>query len=225
MLTRYRAHHPGSSLPRMFFYDAFRECSLLIMRVIFRLRRRGVMNIPRSGPVLLIANHQSFLDPPIVTVFVRHRHADFLAREGLFRFRPFGYVIGLLNSSPIKQGAGDTAAMKATIAKLKDGKMMLVFPEGARTTDGKMHEFKRGIGVLLKRTDCQVVPVGIAGAYRAWPRTRKFPRLFNKSMAVVYGTPINSKVLMENGVDQAISTLASEVGMLVRQAEALRKGI
>ncbi len=223
MLTRYRARHPGSPLIQLMYYDAVREVALLILRVVFRLRRRGVSNVPKEGAVLFIANHQSFLDPPIVSAGIRHRHTDFLARDGLFKFKPFGWAISALHASPIKQGAGDAGAMKATIAKLNEGKMLLVFPEGSRTPDGKMHEFQRGVGVLLKRADCAVIPVGIAGAYRAWPRSRKFPRLFNKPIGVVIGHPIPSKVLMENGVDEAIAHLSNEVAQLVRQADALRR--
>ncbi len=225
MLSRYRAHHPGSSLLQMLFYDLVRESARILLRVVFRVRSRGSKNIPRTGPVLLIANHQSFLDPPIVSAFIRHRHTDFLARAGLFKFRPFGWLIRSLNSTPIKQGAGDTAAMKATIAKLKEGKMLIVFPEGSRSPDGKMHEFKRGIGILLKRADCTIIPVGIAGAFQAWPRSRKLPKLFNKPSAIIYGQPIDSDQLMEEGVDNAISQVSHEVGMLVRRAEALRNGI
>lgn len=223
MLARYRAHHPGSSLASLLFYDTIRESALLTLQTVFRLRRRGMKNVPREGAVLLVANHQSFLDPPIVSAAIRHRHTDFLARDGLFKFKPFGWLISTLHSSPIKQGAGDSGAMKATIAKLNEGKMLLVFPEGSRTPDGDMHEFQRGIAVLLKRVDCAVVPVGISGAFHAWPRTRKLPKLFNRPTAVVYGHPIRSTKLMEAGVDQAIARLAHEVTILEREARGLCK--
>jgi len=222
MLARYRLHHPGSSLASLLFYDLIREFALLILQIFYRIKRVRVSNVPRTGPVLLVANHQSFLDPPIVSSAIRHRHTDFLARGGLFKFKPFGWVISVLHSTPIKQGAGDAGAMKATIAKLNAGKMMLVFPEGSRTEDGQMHEFQRGIAVLLKRTDCQIVPVGIEGAFDAWPRTRKFPRLFTKRIVVCFGDPIDSKTLMETGTDQAIETLRQRVVALVKEAQEIR---
>ena len=123
---------------------------------------------------------------------------------------------------PIKQGAGDAGAMKTTIAKMNQGKMMIVFPEGARTDDGEIQPFQRGIAVLIKRADCQIVPVGIAGAYEAWPRASKFPRLFAKRVVVCYGEPIDSNELMEHGTDQAIKTLEVKVKALVEQAQAYR---
>lgn len=223
MLARYRAHHPGSSLATLLFYDTIREAALLVLTTVFRLRRRGMKNVPREGAVLMVANHQSFLDPPIVSAALRHRHTDFLARDGLFKFKPFGWLIATLHASPIKQGAGDSGAMKATIAKLNEGKMLLVFPEGSRTPDGDMHEFQRGIAVLLKRVDCAVVPVGIAGAFHAWPRSRRLPKLINRPTAVVYGHPIRSTLLMEEGVDQAIARLTHEVTLLEREARGLCK--
>jgi 1-acyl-sn-glycerol-3-phosphate acyltransferase len=224
MLARYRQHHPGSSLASLLFYDLIREFALLLLQVLYRIKRVRVKSVPRTGSVLLVANHQSFLDPPIVSSAIRHRHTDFLARGGLFKFKPFGWLISILHSTPIKQGAGDSGAMKATISKMNEGKMMLVFPEGSRTDDGEMHAFQRGIAVLLKRTDCQVVPVGIEGAFDVWPRSRKLPRLFTKRLVVCFGEPINSKELMEQGTDQAIETLRQRVESLVEEAKAIRSG-
>jgi len=222
MLARYRQRHPGSNLAQLIFYDTFRLCALSTLKVFHRLTHIGVDNVPAQGAVLMIANHQSFLDPPAIAVGIGHRHSDFLARGGLFKFKPFGWFIRQLNSTPIKQGAGDAGAMKATLKKLSDDKMMLVFPEGSRTPDGELHEFQRGIAVLLKRSDCQVVPVGIAGAFEAWPRTAKLPKLFTKRIVVCFGEPIDSKTLMAQGTDHAIETLAQRVGSLVEQAESHR---
>jgi len=223
MLTRYRQRHPGSNLVELLFFDICRESFLFILVVLYRLKRIDVHKVPAIGPVLIVANHQSFFDPPAISVGIRHRQTDFLARGGLFKFKPFGWLIKNLHAMPIKQGAGDAGAMKATIAKLKSGKMMMVFPEGSRTSDGQMTEFQRGIAVLLKRTDCQVVPVGISGAFDAWPRTRKLPKIFSKRMVVCYGDPISSTELMSNGTDEAIKALFEQVQTLVKKADTHRK--
>lgn len=204
------------------FFGACRETVLWYFRIFHRHRRVDVMKIPREGAVLLIANHQSFYDPPAIGGGIRHRHSDFLARASLFNFKPFGWLIRRLNSTPIKQGAGDAGAMKATIEKMKNGRMMLVFPEGARTPDGELQKFQRGVAVLLKRAHCQVVPVGIAGAYEAWPRGRKLPRLFREKIVVCYGDPINSDELMHVGTDAALERLREQVEMLRQRAESLR---
>lgn len=180
------------------------------------------MNIPREGPVLLVANHQSFYDPPAIGGGIRHRHSDFLARASLFDFKPFGWLIRRLNSTPIKQGAGDAGAMKATIEKMKNGRMMLVFPEGSRSLDGEIQAFQRGAAVLLKRTHCQVVPVGIAGAYEAWPRKQRLPIPFRSKIVVCYGEPIGSDELMRHGTDAALRLLRSQVESQYERAKAAR---
>ena len=222
MLTRYRKKHPGSSLINLLFFDFCREMLLLGFFIMYRLKPVGVEHVPVEGGVLIVANHQSFLDPPAIAIGIRHRQADFLARGGLFNFKPFGWLIKNLHAMPIKQGAGDTGAMKATIAKMNAGKMMIVFPEGSRTDDGDIQPFQRGIAVLIKRANCQIVPVGIAGAFDAWPRSRKVPKLFAKRVVVCYGEPIDSGELMAQGTDQAIETLAIKVKALVEQAESYR---
>lgn len=222
MLSRYRQRHPGSNLAQLLFFDVCREGALFTLVLFYRLKRVDVHKVPAQGGVLMVANHQSFLDPPAIAVGIRHRQADFLARGGLFNFKPFGWLIKNLHAMPIKQGAGDAGAMKVTIAKLNAGKMMVVFPEGSRTSDGQMLEFQRGIAVLIKRADCQIVPVGIAGAFDVWPRTKKIPRLFTKRIVVCFGDPIDSDELLAEGTDQAIATLAQRVQALATQAQSHR---
>lgn len=220
MLESYRLRHPGSGLAQIVFYDLWREAILLFFRVVYRHKRVGIDNIPRTGAVLVVANHGSYLDPPAVGCGIRRRQADYLARASLFKFKPFGWLITQLYSTPIKQGAGDAGAMKLTIQKMNEGKLMLVFPEGSRSDDGTLGEFQRGVAVLLKRAHCQIVPVGIAGAYEAWPRGRKFPRIFTKRIVVCYGEPISSDELMSNGTDQALSDLRDRVAQLMAVARS-----
>ncbi len=194
-----------------------------IFIVIYRRRREGLENVPRTGGVLLVANHQSFFDPPLIGGALTTRDTDFLARGGLFKFKPFAWLISTLNATPIKQGAGDTGAMKEVIKRLNEHKAVIVFPEGSRSDDGKVQPFERGISVLLKRAKCVVVPVGIAGVYEVWPRHKSCPRLFTRPVAIVYGEPIDTEVLLENGADQAIQEIQQRVEALVARAEELRR--
>lgn len=221
-LDRCRRKHPGSSLLHIAFYEFWQRFFCLILILIYRRRREGVENIPRTGGVLLVANHQSFIDPPLIGSLIHHRHTDFLARGGLFKFKPFAWIISKLNATPIKQGAGDTGAIKEIIKRLNEQKMVVVFPEGSRTSDGQVQPFERGISVLLKRAHCVVVPVGVAGAFEVWPRHKKLPRIFTKPLAVVYGEPMNTDELLVDGPDQAIQIIQNRVEELVERAEALR---
>lgn len=223
MTARFRARHPGSTYIGILFFDCCRLLLKLKFRIIYRTRVRGLGNVPDSGPVLLIANHQSFLDPPLIGCWIGRRQVDFLARGGLFKFKPFAWLISTLHATPIKQGAGDTGAMKEVLKRLSEGRAMLIFPEGSRTPDGSLQDFQRGTAVLLKRAHCTIVPVAVAGVFDVWPRTRKLPRLFAKNMSVVYGDPIASDELMSDGPDAAMEHLRERVQALLDDAESLRR--
>lgn len=165
----------------------------------------GTLKIPTTGPVLLIANHQSFLDPPLIGGFVRHRTMSFLARAGLFKVWPLGWLIRSLNSVPIQESAGDVGAMKEILRRLGDGHAVLVFPEGSRSSDGAMSPFKRGVSLLIKRAKCPVVPIAIEGAFDAWPRSRSTPRCFAGPVMMRFGDPIQAQELLAGGAEAGLA--------------------
>jgi len=217
-----RARRPGTPLWRSAIYEVTRLAAAAVLIVLYRLRWRGGANFPESGPFLIIANHQSLLDPPMVSAICTRRHIEFIARGGLFKNRAFGWIISSLNSIPIREdGEGDLSAMKEALRRLDDGRAVLIFPEGSRSFDGAMTEFKRGVAVLVKRANCPVVPVGIDGLHEAWPRGRKFPRLVGGRVAGVVGKPIPHDELMADGIDAAMRRLEREVESLRMQARGL----
>jgi 1-acyl-sn-glycerol-3-phosphate acyltransferase len=201
---------PGTSLLRYLIYELVNRSVYLICRLAFRIRGEGVLNVPASGPVLLACNHESFLDPPSVSILLRHRQLEFIARASLFK-GVFGKVIALLNAIPLKDDSGDAGAIKEVLRRLDAGRAVLIFPEGSRTPDGEMHEFKRGVALLVKRAKCPVCPVAIAGAYEHWPVHAKRPRLSGPSVRVRYGKPIPYDELMKDGADAALERVRAEV--------------
>jgi 1-acyl-sn-glycerol-3-phosphate acyltransferase len=211
--TRLRDRHPGSSLAHKLTYEVCRKIARLALTTTQRLRAHDLGNVPAAGPLLIVANHQSFLDPPCIGSMITHRHIEYLARATLWGFGPFGKLIQTLNSIPIAEG-GDAAAMKEALRRLHEGKCVLVFPEGSRSPDGAMREFKRGAAVLVKRARCPVLPAAIEGAFDAWPRKSKYPKLFGPPVEVKYGTPIPHSQLLEGGADAALERLAAEVERL-----------
>jgi len=191
MLARLRAKRPNSSLWRLLLYEF--ACVVVlrpIFRVFYRARIEGVQRVPVEGPLLIVANHQSYFDPPFIGCWITWRHFEFVARAGLFKNRFFGALISAVNAMPISEEGGDVAAVKETLRKLNEGRGIMIFPEGSRTNDGTIGEFKRGAELLLRRSRCPVVPVAIEGVYDAFPRGRKFPRLFGCRIAVRFGEPI-----------------------------------
>ncbi len=211
MLSRLRAKHPGSPLTRILFYEFGRVIVLLVVLLVYRFRWFGNRNVPASGPVLIVANHQSHLDPPLIGAPIFQRHLDYLARSGLYESRTLSWIMTALNATPIKEDRGDTRAIKDVLARLEAGRAVVIFPEGTRSEDGGVAEFKRGVALLVKRAECPVVPVAIEGAFDTWPRTRRFPRLWGRRIAIAYGRPIPHDELMGLGPDDALERLRREI--------------
>jgi 1-acyl-sn-glycerol-3-phosphate acyltransferase len=192
-------------------------------------RVEGARNVPRKGPVLLIANHESFLDPPLIGAAVR-RHITYLARETLFNHPAFAWFIRSVNAVPIDQEGFARQGLKAILSELQKGNGVLVFPEGERTPHGRMQPLKPGIMLLLKRVETPIVPIGIAGAYAAFPRWQAVPFLAplfmppnGRAVAVCIGKPIDSRRYQKMDRDAALSEMLQELQKVQARAEALRR--
>ena len=153
-----------------------RHLFFAFFRLMYRLRYDGQANIPREGPVIYASNHQSNLDPPSIGCLVWDRPFTTLARAGLFKSKLFGWLIRLPGAIPIHRDRGDASAIRAAIEQLKAGGCILMFPEGSRSPDGAIRQFKAGILILVKRTKAPVVPIAVEGAYDTWPIGQRFPR-------------------------------------------------
>lgn len=154
------------------WYSFVRFWARLAMLTLFRIRVFGRENIPPSGAVVLASNHQSFLDPALVIVGI-DRQINFMARKSLFeRFRPFGWLIASLKAFPVSRHGGEISAIREALRRLKKGSVLLAFPEGTRTFDGRVGPFKEGLFMMAARVGAVVVPTVVDGAYEVWPRGR-----------------------------------------------------
>ena len=140
----------------------------------FSLRRSGWVNVPRTGPVLLVSNHQSMFDPVLVGLSSR-RYLSYLARSNLFAQRGLAPLIRGLNAIPIDRNMGKDG-IQAVLDALARGWAVLMFPEGERTHTGEVQPLKAGVSLLVRRVTCPIVPVGIAGCFAAWSRFMAVPR-------------------------------------------------
>ena len=172
--------------PRRAFYSVMKTLAVGVMRAMFRLEARGTEHVPPRGPVLLVANHSSLLDPPIVGGACP-RQLTFLAKAELFRVPGFGRLIHALNARPVRREGADAAALRVALRVLEQGGALLVFPEGTRGPEGRLREPKPGAALLAVLSGAAVVPVFVRGSGRAWPRGRRLPR--PAKVRVAFGPP------------------------------------
>jgi len=167
-------------------YAIAKPLAVLFMRLYWRIQGQGREHIPRSGPVLLVANHSSVIDPPLVGGMTP-RPVSFLAKAELFDIPLFGGLIRRLNAHPLRREGADPAALRIALRVLEGGGTLLVFPEGTRGPEGVLREGKAGAGMLAVLSGAAVVPVYIRGSGRAWPRGH-LPR--PSKVTVVFGPPL-----------------------------------
>ncbi len=145
-----------------------------------------------------------------------------IARSTLFNNAFFAWMINSLNAIPVRQGESDMSAMRKSIDALKRGRRLMIFPEGSRTPDGEIDEFKPGTMLLIKRARPVIVPVAIEGAYDAWPIHAKKPKPTGR-IGIMYGRPISAESLLALPTADALSSLRETIDRM-RQEVGRRLG-
>ncbi len=165
-------HREGSVLWRS-YYECTRWALTLILSLRGGLRVTGRAHLPRSGGALILANHASFLDPVVVGISIP-QPIRYVARATLFK--PFlGPYLRSLGAFPIDREGGGTAGLRETLRELKAGQVVLIFPEGTRSSDGSVGPLKPGFAAMT-RARVPIVPAAIAGTFEAMPRGGHWPR-------------------------------------------------
>lgn len=192
------------------------------------LRVEGGAHIPSTGPVLLIANHQSYFDPPIVGLATA-RQLNYLGRSTLFTTRFFSWLIRSLGCVPINVEAGGRDGLETTLALLREDRAVLIFPEGERSLDGSVLPLKPGIRLLIKHSGAPVIPIGIAGAFESYSRHDKLPTLAplflpksDKRLAVSVGAPLLADKLKLQKKQALLDYLHNAICEQKERAEHLR---
>lgn len=173
------------------YYITWSLCRL-IYATYFRWRVLHPERVPLAGPVILAANHASFIDPPLVGCGLR-RKVSYLARESLFRFPGVGWYLRQLSSVPVDRDGGGAAGLRAIMGRLDAGGAILLFPEGTRTRDGQLQPARSGIGLTVIKSAAPVVPVRVFGTFEAYGRHMKIPR--PRRVTVKYGAPLDFAAL------------------------------
>ena len=183
-------HHKNGGrapIPWNRLYAACKVPTVAFMRLMFRLEAIGTENVPAHGPVLLVANHSSVLDPPLIGG-ASDRQLTYLAKAELFKIPLFGALIHGLNARPVRREGADPGALRTAKRVLEEGGALLVFPEGTRGDEGVIRPAKPGAGLLAVSSGAAVVPVYVRGSGRAWPRGRRLPR--PAKVTVTFGKPL-----------------------------------
>lgn len=172
----------------MLFYRLAHLVLGLIFKIFFRLRVVGCKNVPATGPLILACNHVSYLDPPVLGCSFP-RPVLFLARRSLFDKPVLGFLFRHLHVRSIIREGHDLTALRTVLRDLKDGNVVVLFPEGTRSLSGELQTAKPGIGFLALKSEVPVVPVYIRGTYEAWPKGQGHIKL--TAITTYFGTPID----------------------------------
>jgi 1-acyl-sn-glycerol-3-phosphate acyltransferase len=147
-----------------------------VSRAVWHVRFRGVEHIPRSGGVVIAANHQTYVDPFWITVPVR-RPIRYLAWSEAFKWPLAGRALEILGAWPVVIERGNPSAHRRSLSWLRGGGAVMIFPEGGRATgSGAMARFKSGAARLALEAGVPVLPVTVRGGHAAWPRGQRWPR-------------------------------------------------
>jgi long-chain acyl-CoA synthetase len=192
---------------------------VLAVRPGARIDRSGINNLPASGAYLISPNHQSFLDPFVLIAtlpFRVVRRLFFVAASEYFGSPLLGWLARQVNLVPVDPDAGLIPAMQAGAFGLRQGRVLVLFPEGERTIDGTVKSFKKGAAILSHHLDVPIVPVAIDGAFEIWPRNRPLDwrRLLpgaGTRVKVVFGEPVRSGASTNAPHEEAYSALTARL--------------
>lgn len=188
------------------WYEFVRYLLWLIFLMCYRVRCGGRHRIPTTGGVLILANHQSLLDPPLFGMVIP-REVNYVARDTLFDHKWLAPLIRSVNAIPIDRDGLGLAGLKETLRRLKRGEIVILFPEGTRTPDGEMQPLKPGFSALVTRTGASILPMAVEGSYQAWPRKQPVP--LPNVIQIEVGPPITAEEASQLD-ERALITLVDE---------------
>ena len=210
----------------------FAFCRWFVRVFFYRLgggfRSVGSENIPPTGPVIFAPIHLSHTDPPAVACGCKRR-LRFMSKAEMFEKKFLGWLIGSLGAFRVSRGEGDTESVRTAIELLNSGEAILIFPEGTRGDGKTMNPISRGVSLLAKKTNAQIVPVGLIGTFDRLPKGSS--KLHRSAVTVVYGMPFTYNEVCNDSSEkknretfarvlaQRIVELCNAHGMMVKSGE------
>jgi 1-acyl-sn-glycerol-3-phosphate acyltransferase len=206
-------------------YHVIRIILYCLARLLFSYQTVGGENIPRKGTALLASNHASYLDPPLVGIGTS-RIVTYVAKKELFRNPTMDlFLRKVCHCIPVDRDKMDRKTLKDILTVLKkENELMLIFPEGTRTFDGKLQEPKIGAGMIAYMAKVPVIPVYIKGSYEIWPRGAG--SIKRGHCTVYFGKPMEFKDCFSQGHSREVYLEISQrimgtIAQLERERNAL----
>jgi len=197
-----------------------RFLSWVLVNTLYRIKVRGLELIPETGPVLIVCNHVSFMDPLVIGGSVR-RPVRFVMDHNIFKIPVLSFIFRTAHAIPIAPAHEDKDAMQKAFdqidAELADGEIVCIFPEGKLTKHGEINEFKKGVEKILERRPVPVVPMALRGLYGSFfsrhegklPMSKP-PRRFWSRIEVVVTAPVHGDDASATGLQKIVAGLRGE---------------
>ena len=185
--------------------------------VIYRVKVIGQENIPKNKkePLIYCGNHRTYKDPPLIVVTAK-RHVRFLAKEELRKNKFFAFLGVVFDGIYVKRDSKDLSAIKTTLKALKNGESIALFPEGTRSKDGKIHEFKKGSGKIATKPKVPIVPFVIKGTSACFEDNKKF---IPGRIDIIFGEPIETENLTRDEEKNITEIVYEKVISLEKEIE------
>ncbi|MFK8183059.1 MAG: lysophospholipid acyltransferase family protein [Phormidesmis sp.] len=146
-----------------------------MLHVYWRGRIHGASNVPKTGPLIVVANHGSNVDPPLLSNCV-NRPVSFMAKESLFQVPLFSSAIKAYGAYPVKRGSADRSAIRAALKQLEEGWAVGIFLQGVRTPDGRISTPKLGAALIASKAQVPLLPVSLWGTQDILAKGAKMPK-------------------------------------------------
>lgn len=195
------------------FFSILRVTGVLLFKVFFHIEAKSDGRIPLSGPLIVAANHFSFMDPvALQSIFPRRIY--FMMTELYYEGRG-KWFFQLLRCICVREKGANIAALKAGVNVLKNNGVVGIFPEGGVSREGRLQEGIPGIGFLVKKTGAAVVPAFIFGTYESLPKGEKIPK--PTRIRIIFGKPMLFKEGGKGSQGQTITEITSQIMEQIKQ--------
>ena len=198
----------------------------IVTRLCARVEFQGLERVPRTGAVILAANHISNADPMMIGAWLTpalvRRRIHWLGKKELFDWPIFGWISAHGGVHPVDRGAADVDAFRLATRILEAGYVLMIFPEGTRSPTGTLQEAKDGLASLALRTGATIVPIGINNSDAVWPKAHKLPRpIPRRTITVRVGEPFRVGDLVPEGTERRAAKRLATTAIMGRIAELL----